>query len=118
MSDIRTLSPRVLAGLDHAAHGSLLPVVAEALEEEAHEIDLQVERVGAEYFLDVHVLLADLVVRDRCLGLGVLEAWPPPVQACVLSALCGTLIDRADRSRARALAGIREIDRRLAVSVR
>ena len=61
MSDIRTLSPRVLAGLDHAAHGSLLPVVAEALEEEAHEIDLQVERVGAEYFLDVHVLLADLL---------------------------------------------------------
>jgi hypothetical protein len=118
MSDIRTISPRVLAGIDHASHGTLLALAAEAFEEKGHEIDLQIERVGAEFFLDVTVLLADLVVRDRCLGLGVLEAWPPPVQACVMSLWCRTLIDGADRSRARALAGIREIDRRLAASVR
>ncbi len=118
MSDIRSISPRVLAGLDHASHGTLLPVVAAAFEEEGHEIDLQVDRVGEEFFLDVTVLHADLVVRDRCLALGVLAGWPPAVQACVLSLWCSTLIDGADRSRARALAGIHEIDRRLAATRR
>lgn len=108
--DFRSISPRELSVLDHAAFGALLPLVTAAVGD-GLDVDLQVERVGAEHYLNVIGLRGDEVVVDRDLAIGVLDGRSEITQLVVMMIWARTLSDLAVRTRARALAGIARLER-------
>jgi hypothetical protein len=102
---------RTLVLLDAGAFSLLGPVLEEALDGGAADIDLQVEHVGPVFWLRVTTLRGDIVVGERDLMLGTMESLPQRIQVSVMWLWTAVLGEKARRTRERALRGIREIER-------
>ena len=110
--DFRQLTPRTLALLDVAVLGMFLPFVARAVGDD-HEVDLQVVHLDRtrDYKMLLHVLDGDHVERGHEIWIRDFDDLPEAVQVAIMIVQVQTLQDGAGRSRIRAAAGLRQIER-------
>lgn len=110
--DFRTLSPRTLRLLDVATFEFLLPFMSRAVGDD-HEVDLQVVHLDRtrDYKMLLHVLDGDRVERGHEIWIRDFDDLPEAVQLAIMIVQVQTLQDGAGRSRIRAAAGLRQIDR-------